>query len=85
MQIQERNLARAIEHESSGNSAAAYGCYQKAVDISPAIAYELIQVLPTLIFYWLWMQFLLVNYLCGKSLKVQLDLMEFFSSLSLET
>ncbi|KAL2931105.1 Exonuclease 1 [Bienertia sinuspersici] len=39
------NLARAIEHESSGNSAAAYECYQKAVDISPAIAYELIQVL----------------------------------------
>ncbi|KMS96666.1 hypothetical protein BVRB_8g200870 [Beta vulgaris subsp. vulgaris] len=39
------NLARAIEHESSGNSKAAYECYQKAVDISPAIAYELIQVL----------------------------------------
>ncbi|KAK6917272.1 XPG-I domain [Dillenia turbinata] len=39
------NLERAIEHESSGNSAAAYECYQKAVDISPQIAYELIQVL----------------------------------------
>ncbi|KNA21532.1 hypothetical protein SOVF_042330 [Spinacia oleracea] len=39
------NLARAIEHESNGNSKAAYECYQKAVDISPAIAYELIQVL----------------------------------------
>lgn len=39
------NLARALEHESSGNSTAAYECYQKAVDISPAIAYELIQVL----------------------------------------
>ncbi|XP_021764191.1 exonuclease 1-like [Chenopodium quinoa] len=39
------NLERAIEHESSGNSAAAYECYQKAVDISPAIAHELIQVL----------------------------------------
>ncbi|PWA98234.1 5'-3' exonuclease, C-terminal domain-containing protein [Artemisia annua] len=39
------NLARAIEHESCGNSSAAYECYQKAVDISPAIAYELIQVL----------------------------------------
>ncbi|GAB4827107.1 hypothetical protein Ancab_033994 [Ancistrocladus abbreviatus] len=39
------NLARAIEHESNGNSAAAYEYYQKAVDISPAIAYELIKVL----------------------------------------
>ncbi|XP_043698648.1 exonuclease 1 isoform X2 [Telopea speciosissima] len=38
-------LERAIEHESSGNSAAAYECYQKAIDISPSIAYELIQVL----------------------------------------
>ncbi|KAC9404459.1 hypothetical protein E3N88_45898 [Mikania micrantha] len=37
------NLARAIEHESCGNESAAYECYQKAVDISPAIAYELIQ------------------------------------------
>ncbi|XP_028087370.1 exonuclease 1 isoform X1 [Camellia sinensis] len=39
------NLARAIEHESNGNNAAAYKCYQKAVDISPSVAYELIQVL----------------------------------------
>ncbi|KAF4360670.1 hypothetical protein G4B88_010665 [Cannabis sativa] len=39
------NLARAMEHESNGNSSAAYECYQKAVDISPSIAYELIQVL----------------------------------------
>ncbi|KAK3011297.1 hypothetical protein RJ639_011472 [Escallonia herrerae] len=39
------NLARAIEHESWGNSAAAYECYQKAVDIAPLVAYELIQVL----------------------------------------
>lgn len=39
------NLARAIEHDSCGNASAAYECYQKAVDISPAIAYELIQVL----------------------------------------
>ncbi|KAL5175444.1 Exonuclease 1 [Glycine soja] len=39
------NLARAVEHESDGNSAAAYECYQKAVDISPQIACELIQVL----------------------------------------
>ncbi|KAJ4980791.1 hypothetical protein NE237_031628 [Protea cynaroides] len=38
-------LDRAIEHESAGNSGAAYECYQKAVDISPSIAYELIQVL----------------------------------------
>ncbi|XP_024993267.1 exonuclease 1 [Cynara cardunculus var. scolymus] len=39
------NLVRAIEHDSCGNASAAYECYQKAVDISPAIAYELIQVL----------------------------------------
>nr|ACU20025.1 unknown [Glycine max] len=39
------NLARAVEHESDGNLAAAYECYQKAVDISPQIACELIQVL----------------------------------------
>ncbi|KAA8519582.1 hypothetical protein F0562_013794 [Nyssa sinensis] len=39
------NLARAMEHESNGNSAAAYECYQKAVDISPSVAYGLIQVL----------------------------------------
>lgn len=39
------NLERAIEHESAGNSAAAYECYQKAVDISPSIALDLIMVL----------------------------------------
>ncbi|XP_047318686.1 exonuclease 1 isoform X2 [Impatiens glandulifera] len=39
------NLERAIEHESNGNSSAAYECYQKAVDISPSVAYDLIQVL----------------------------------------
>ncbi|XVE88292.1 hypothetical protein DITRI_Ditri19aG0058100 [Diplodiscus trichospermus] len=39
------NLARAMEHESCGNSSAAYECYQKAVDISPSIAHELIMVL----------------------------------------
>ncbi|KAF9620609.1 hypothetical protein IFM89_013635 [Coptis chinensis] len=39
------NLARAMEHESMGNMTAAYECYQKAVDISPSVAYELIQVL----------------------------------------
>ncbi|XP_042472883.1 exonuclease 1-like isoform X1 [Zingiber officinale] len=39
------NLARAMEHEAMGNSSAAFDCYQKAVDISPAIALELIQVL----------------------------------------
>ncbi|KAI3929227.1 hypothetical protein MKX01_006463 [Papaver californicum] len=37
------NLERAMEHESMGNSAGAYECYQKAVDISPAIGNELIQ------------------------------------------
>lgn len=39
------NFERAIEHESCGNQAAAYECYQKAVDISPSIAFQLIQVL----------------------------------------
>ncbi|CAK8578633.1 unnamed protein product [Lathyrus sativus] len=39
------NFERAVEHDSNGNSTAAYECYQKAVDISPAIARELIQVL----------------------------------------
>ena len=34
-----------MEHETNGNSAAAYECYQKAVDITPMIAYELIQVI----------------------------------------
>ncbi|KAJ9690835.1 hypothetical protein PVL29_013138 [Vitis rotundifolia] len=43
--VRKENLARAIEHESNGNSAAAYECYQKAVDISPSIARELIEVL----------------------------------------
>lgn len=42
--MRKENLARGIEHESNGNSAAAYECYQKAVDISPLIAHELIQV-----------------------------------------
>ncbi|KAG8078130.1 hypothetical protein GUJ93_ZPchr0007g3978 [Zizania palustris] len=39
------NLERAREHESTGNSRAAFECYQKAVDITPRIAFELIQVL----------------------------------------
>ncbi|CAI8618745.1 unnamed protein product [Vicia faba] len=39
------NFERAVEHDSNGNSTAAYECYQKAVDISPLIARELIQVL----------------------------------------
>ncbi|XP_028755843.1 exonuclease 1-like isoform X2 [Neltuma alba] len=39
------NLARAVELESHGNSTAAFECYQKAVDISPLVACELIQVL----------------------------------------
>ncbi|KAL8032355.1 hypothetical protein ABFX02_13G090400 [Erythranthe guttata] len=39
------NLSRAVEHESNGNLTAAYECYQKAVDISPSVAYDLIQVL----------------------------------------
>ncbi|KAI5670730.1 hypothetical protein M9H77_11094 [Catharanthus roseus] len=39
------NMSRAMEHELNGNLTAAYECYQKAVDISPSVAYELIQVL----------------------------------------
>ncbi|KAK6124125.1 hypothetical protein DH2020_042151 [Rehmannia glutinosa] len=39
------NLSRAVEHEANGNRSAAYECYQKAVDISPSVAYDLIQVL----------------------------------------
>ncbi|CAI9787981.1 unnamed protein product [Fraxinus pennsylvanica] len=39
------NLSRAMEHESNGNLSAAYECYQKAVDISPSVAHDLIQVL----------------------------------------
>lgn len=38
------NLERAREHEAAGNSRAAFDCYQKAVDITPKIALELIQV-----------------------------------------
>ncbi|KAG8055204.1 hypothetical protein GUJ93_ZPchr0001g31386 [Zizania palustris] len=39
------NLERAREHDYAGNSRAAFECYQKAVDITPRIAFELIQVL----------------------------------------
>ncbi|PWZ33363.1 Exonuclease 1 [Zea mays] len=39
------NLERAREHEAAGNSRAAFECYQKAVDITPRIASELIEVL----------------------------------------
>ncbi|KAL1834059.1 exonuclease 1 isoform X2 [Daucus carota subsp. sativus] len=39
------NFERALEHESGGNRSAAYECYSKAVDITPSIAYDLIQVL----------------------------------------
>ncbi|KAL6546444.1 hypothetical protein OROMI_022165 [Orobanche minor] len=39
------NFSRALEHEANGNRSAAYECYQKAVDISPSVAYDLIQVL----------------------------------------
>ncbi|TVU34906.1 hypothetical protein EJB05_16762 [Eragrostis curvula] len=38
------NLERAREHEAAGNSRAAFECYQKAVDITPRIAFDLIQV-----------------------------------------
>lgn len=39
------NFERAIEHERLGNHSAAAECYQKAVDITPEIAFRLIQVL----------------------------------------
>ncbi|OEL27786.1 Exonuclease 1 [Dichanthelium oligosanthes] len=39
------NFERAREHEAAGNSRAAFECYQKAVDITPSIASELIEVL----------------------------------------
>lgn len=39
------NLERALEHETSGNNTAAYDCYQKAVDITPQIAFQLVKVL----------------------------------------
>ncbi|XP_051124967.1 exonuclease 1 [Andrographis paniculata] len=45
LRSRKENLSRAMEHESNGNLTAAYECYQKAVDISPSIAYGLIQVL----------------------------------------
>jgi len=38
------NLERAREHEVAGNSRGAFECYQKAVDITPRIASELIEV-----------------------------------------
>ncbi|KAG0581958.1 hypothetical protein KC19_3G023200 [Ceratodon purpureus] len=39
------NLERAVEHERLGNHSAAIECYQKAVDITPALAFRLIKVL----------------------------------------
>ena len=39
--------ARAAEHLRMGNSQAAYECFQKAVDISPAVANRFVQVSPT--------------------------------------
>jgi hypothetical protein len=50
------NLERAREHEAAGNSRAAYECYQKAVDITPKIASDLIQVqmqIPCIAISWL--------------------------------
>jgi len=38
------NLERAREHEVAGNSRGAFESYQKAVDITPRIASELIEV-----------------------------------------
>nr|CAD1827911.1 unnamed protein product [Ananas comosus var. bracteatus] len=41
--VRKENLECAMEHEAAGNSAAAFECYQKAVDITPSIAFQLIQ------------------------------------------
>ncbi|GAB2224777.1 hypothetical protein Drorol1_Dr00005550 [Drosera rotundifolia] len=79
------NLARAIEHESNGNSSAAYECYQKAVDISPAIAYDLIQVLKQENVYYIvapyeadaQMAFLAVNKLVDAVITEDSDLIPF--------
>ncbi|KAI3710451.1 hypothetical protein L2E82_40234 [Cichorium intybus] len=38
--LRKENPARAIEHESCGDTSTAYEYYQKAVDIPPTIAYE---------------------------------------------
>lgn len=38
------NRNKAAAHESAGNSAAAFECYQRAVDISPAVAKRFIEV-----------------------------------------
>jgi len=44
-------LERALEHERLGNHAAAYECYRKAVDITPAIAFRLIKVMEWLVLH----------------------------------
>ncbi|GAB2299048.1 hypothetical protein Dimus_033122 [Dionaea muscipula] len=79
------NLARAIEHESNGNSTAAYECYQKAVDISPAAAYDLIQVLKQEHVYYIvapyeadaQMTFLAINKLVDAVITEDSDLIPF--------
>ena len=38
------NLERARAHEAAGNTAAAYECYQKAVDITPETAASFLKV-----------------------------------------
>lgn len=43
--VRKAYLERAQEHELSGNRTAAYDCYQKAVDITPQIAFQLVKVL----------------------------------------
>jgi exonuclease 1 len=43
------HLERARVHMAAGNAAAAYDCYQKAVDISPRLAKQFIEVFPTCI------------------------------------
>ena len=43
------NLENARAHAASGNTAAAYECYQRAVDISPAVAKQFIEVRQTVI------------------------------------
>lgn len=43
----ETNKQKAVEHLLNGNTSAANDCFQKAVDITPKMAYNLIQVLIT--------------------------------------
>ncbi|XP_037449199.1 exonuclease 1-like isoform X2 [Triticum dicoccoides] len=57
------NLEHAREHEATGNYRAAFDCYQIGVDITPKIAFELIQI----ILLWLRERMVLVIYIMEKN------------------